>query len=291
MRVAFFGKQFDPSFTHPIQLFISHLKENGEEIIVEESFSEFLEERVKDSFPTFSGSLKKSQADYLVSIGGDGTVLDTVPFVRANNIPVLGINTGRLGFLSNIDADSVLKAAEALIHKDFELDERSLLEVEVEGLDLGENNFALNEVSIHKKDTSSMITIHTYLKHKFINSYWADGLIVSTPTGSTAYSLSCGGPIVMPGSKNIVLTPIAPHNLNVRPLVIPQNEELNLTADGRDESFFLTLDSRSYAVANNSKVTVKPSSFSISLVNLKEQNFFSTIRNKLHWGIDRRNWE
>ncbi|MEZ7940691.1 MAG: NAD kinase [Flavobacteriales bacterium] len=289
MRVAFFGKHFDPSFTNPIQLFIEHLKGKGIEIIVEESFSKFLEERMKDTFHVFSGSLKKTQADYLVSIGGDGTLLDTVPFVRAGNIPVLGINTGRLGFLSNIDVDSVLKAAEALINKDFELDKRSLLEVEVEGLELGENNFALNEVSIHKKDTSSMITIHTYLNHTFVNSYWADGLIISTPTGSTAYSLSCGGPIVMPGSQNIVLTPIAPHNLNVRPLVIPQKEELTLTADGRDESFHLTLDSRSYTVANNSKVTVKPSSFSFSLINLKDQNFFSTIRNKLHWGVDRRN--
>ena len=289
MRVAFFGKQFDHSYTRPIQLFIEHLKGKGTEILVEETFSEFLEERMKDTFNVFSGSLKKSQADYLVSIGGDGTLLDTVPFVRASNIPVLGINTGRLGFLSNIDVDSVLKAAEALINADFELDKRSLLEVEVEGLNLGENNVALNEVSIHKKDTSSMIIIHSYLNDTFVNSYWADGLIISTPTGSTAYSLSCGGPIVMPGSQNILLTPIAPHNLNVRPLVIPQKEELTLTADGRDESFYLTLDSRSYTVANNSRVIVKPSSFCFSLINLKDQNFFSTIRNKLHWGVDRRN--
>ncbi len=289
MKVAFFGKQFDPSFTHPIQVFIEKLEENDVSITVEESFNSFLSKNTNKKFVSFKGALKKGDADYLISIGGDGTVLDAVPLVRDSNIPILGINTGRLGFLSNIDVESVVKAADALLKKDFEIDKRSLLEVSVDGLDLSQNCYALNEVTIHKKDTSSMITIHTYLKHTFVNSYWADGLIISTPTGSTAYSLSCGGPIVMPGSKNIVLTPIAPHNLNVRPLVIPQEEELNLTADGRDESFFLTLDSRSHTVPNNSKVTVKPSSFSISLINLKEQNFFSTIRNKLHWGIDRRN--
>ncbi len=289
MRVAFFGKQFDSSFTPPISLFINHLVKNGVEIIVEDSFSSYFFEKINARFPTFSGNSEIDGADFLVSIGGDGTVLDSVSLVMNSGIPILGINTGRLGFLSNIDADSVIRAADSLLSNDFELDERSLLEVECENLDLGRFNFALNEVTIHKKDTSSMITIHTYLDHTFVNSYWADGLIISTPTGSTAYSLSCGGPIVMPGSQNIVLTPIAPHNLNVRPLVIPQTGELNLTADGRDESFYLTLDSRSYTVPNTSKVTVKQCDFSISLINLKEQNFFSTIRNKLHWGIDRRN--
>jgi len=238
---------------------------------------------------TFKGNTEIQGCDFLISIGGDGTVLDTIPLVKDSKIPILGINTGRLGFLSNINVDKVLNAADALLRGDYDLDERSLLEINCSGVDFKSHNFALNEVTIHKKDTSSMITIHTYLDDTFVNSYWADGLIISTPTGSTAYSLSCGGPIIMPGSQNTVLTPIAPHNLNVRPLVIPNSGKLSLTANGRDESFFLTLDSRSFSVPNQTRVTITKSDFSIYLVNLKEQNFFSTIRNKLLWGIDRRN--
>jgi len=289
MTIVFFGKKFDASFSAPIVSFVKHLEHNGVKILVEESFKDFFLETTGIQAPVLEGSPKLKEVDYLISIGGDGTVLDSVQIVMDSGIPILGINTGRLGFLSNIDADSVIRAADALLNKDYELDKRTLLDVTCENVDLGRNNFALNEVTLHKKDTSSMITIHTYLEHTFINSYWADGLIISTPTGSTAYSLSCGGPIIMPGSENIVLTPVAPHNLNVRPLVMPQSGELNLVASGRDETFYLTLDSRSYSVPNKSKVTVKPCNFQISLINLKEQNFFSTIRNKLHWGIDRRN--
>lgn len=290
MRIAFFGKHFEPSFSPPISSFINRLKEKGSEILVEHSFSELFKQRFHlNEVATFSGYDEIKGCNFLISIGGDGTVLDTIPLVKDSKIPILGINTGRLGFLSNINVDKVLNAADALIKGDFDLDERSLLEVECKSLDLGNYNFALNEVTIHKKDTSSMITIHTYLDDTFVNSYWADGLIISTPTGSTAYSLSCGGPIIMPGSQNTVLTPIAPHNLNVRPLVIPNSGKLSLTANGRDESFFLTLDSRSFSVPNETKVTITKSDFSIFLINLKEQNFFSTIRNKLLWGIDRRN--
>lgn len=289
MRIAFFGRNFDTSFATPIEAFINHLVKNEVEIVVEECFKAHLNERIKNSFSTFSGTNELVECDYIISIGGDGTVLDTVSLVKNTEIPILGINTGRLGFLSNIDVDSVISAADALLSKNYELDKRSLLTVDCEGLDLGINNFALNEVTVHKKDTSSMITIHTYFNDTFVNSYWADGLIVSTPTGSTAYSLSCGGPIVMPGSQNVLLTPIAPHNLNVRPLVIPQKGTISLTANGRDETFFLTLDSKSYSVKNNSRVTISMCPFTISLVNLKQQNFFSTIRNKLHWGIDKRN--
>jgi len=289
MKIAFFGKQFDHSYSAPIKMFIEHLLSKDAEFIVEEKFSQVLSERTSFNFPTYTSDEGIKSCDYLVSIGGDGTVLDTVPIVKDSKIPILAINTGRLGFLSNIDVDQVISAASALLNNEYELDQRVLLSVTCENVELGENNFALNEVTIHKKDTSSMVTIHTYLDHTFVNSYWADGLIISTPTGSTAYSLSCGGPIVMPGSQNLVLTPIAPHNLNVRPLVLPQSGVINLTADGRDDSFFLTMDSRSFIVPNNSKVSIKKSNFTISLINLKEQNFFSTIRNKLHWGIDRRN--
>ncbi len=290
MRIAFFGKHFEPSFSPPISSFIHRLKEQGAEIVVEKSFYELFKQRFHiDEVATFSGYEEIQGCKFLISIGGDGTVLDTIPLVKDSKIPILGINTGRLGFLSNINVDKVLNAADALIKGDYDLDERSLLEVSSKGIDFKHYNFALNEVTIHKKDTSSMITIHTYLDDTFVNSYWADGLIISTPTGSTAYSLSCGGPIIVPGSQNTVLTPIAPHNLNVRPLVIPNSGKLSLTASGRDESFFLTLDSRSFSVPNQTKVTITKSDFSIFLVNLKEQNFFSTIRNKLLWGIDRRN--
>lgn len=290
MRIAFFGKHFDPSFSPPISSFINRLQEHGAELVVEASFYELFKERFRfENIGVVKGHEEIKGSDFLISIGGDGTVLDAIPLVRDSKIPILGINTGRLGFLSNINVDKVLNAADSLIKGAFDLDERSLLQVDCNAIDFKGHNFALNEVTIHKKDTSSMITIHTYLDDTFVNSYWADGLIIGTPTGSTAYSLSCGGPIIMPGSQNTVLTPIAPHNLNVRPLVIPNSGKLSLTASGRDESFFLTLDSRSFSVPNESRVTITKSEFSVFLVNLKEQNFFSTIRNKLLWGIDRRN--
>jgi NAD+ kinase len=194
-----------------------------------------------------------------------------------------------LGFLSNVSTEDIETALKAVNEGRVVADNRSLIQIHADGIDLGEFPFALNEVTIHKKDDASMVTVHAYLENKFINTYWADGLIVATPTGSTAYSLSCGGPIVTPDSENIIMTPIAPHNLNVRPLVLPNNKQVRLRADGRSSEYLLTLDSRSFALPSSVEVVLSSAPFKITLLNLEHQHFFQTIRNKMMWGIDRRN--
>ncbi|MGB1031651.1 MAG: NAD kinase [Flavobacteriales bacterium] len=291
MKIGIFGKQFGDDFIAPIQTLVQNLISNEFELIVFEKFHPWLTQRIESvrDLPTFSSNNGLLGCDALISIGGDGTLLDSVTIVRDSNIPILGINTGRLGFLSNVSTSEIQLAIAALKKGEYTLDKRSLIEVEVDGVDLGDLNYALNEVTVHKKETASMITIHSYMNDKFINTYWADGLIVSTPTGSTAYSLSCGGPIVMPGAESWVFTPIAPHNLNVRPLVVPHNHEIKLRAEGRDPKFLLTLDSRSVAIDSSTEVRLRNAPFQISLINLEHQDFFNTIRTKMMWGIDRRN--
>jgi len=291
MRIGIFGKQFGDDFIAPIQTLVQSLLDNDFEISIFEKFQPWLTQRIDfvKELPSFKSVKDLSGCDALISIGGDGTLLDSVTVVRDSNIPILGINTGRLGFLSNVSTSEIQLAIAALKKGKYTLDLRSLIEVEVDGLDLGDLNYALNEVTVHKKETASMISIHSYMEDKFINTYWADGLIVSTPTGSTAYSLSCGGPIVMPGAESWVFTPIAPHNLNVRPLVVPHNHEIKLKAEGRDPKVLLTLDSRSVAIDSGTEVRLKNAPFQISLINLEHQDFFNTIRAKMMWGIDRRN--
>jgi NAD+ kinase len=225
----------------------------------------------------------------MFSVGGDGTLLESVSYVKKLKLPVLGINTGRLGFLTSVSSQETDEAIKSILANDFDLDTRSLLEVELKNNPFGTLNFALNEVTIQKKDSSSMITIHTYLDGKFLNSYWADGLIVSTPTGSTAYSLSCNGPIVLPNSGNIIITPIAPHNLNVRPLVIPDNIEVRLLIESRAENCLVALDYKSETIPVSTEIIIKKSKEQISLIRLKNHDFLSTLRNKLMWGLDKRN--
>jgi NAD+ kinase len=226
----------------------------------------------------------------LISFGGDGTLLDTVTMIKNSDIPILGINAGRLGFLANINQDDILLAVRALKNKNFKLDERSLLKVENKILRDSEiSNFALNEVTVHKKDSSSMLKIDAFLDNEFLNSYWADGLITSTPTGSTAYSLSCGGPIISPGSNNFVITPVSPHNLNLRPMVVGDQVVIRLRAESRESQFLLTMDSRSITIENNEEIFISKADFSIKLIELPDHNFFKTIRNKLFWGKDSRN--
>jgi len=215
--------------------------------------------------------------------------LDTVTLIRDSKIPILGINTGRLGFLSNISIQEIDQAMDALHSKKYTVDERALLKVKTEDNLFGETNFALNELTIHKKDSSSMITIHAYINDQYLNSYWADGLIIATPTGSTAYSLSCAGPIVVPGSENFVITPIAPHNLNVRPIVVSDNSEIKLKIEGRGMQFLASLDSRSETIDSKYELTIVKEKFKIGLIQLENQDFLRTIRNKLMWGIDKRN--
>lgn len=235
-----------------------------------------------------SGELDNS-VDFLISLGGDGTLLDTISLVRDKNIPVIGINFGRLGFLASIGKGDMLVAVEALVNRTFVADKRSLIHLDANKPLFGEVPYGLNEFAIHKTDTSPMIRIHTYLNGDFLNTYWADGLIVSTPTGSTGYSLSCGGPIVFPESGSFVINPVAPHNLNVRPIIVPDDNIISFEVEGRSENFICALDSRKEIVDKNVQLAVRREDFNISLVRLNENNFLQTLRNKLSWGLDRRN--
>lgn len=227
--------------------------------------------------------------DLTISIGGDGTFIKTVGFIRDSQVPILGINTGRLGFLSNISKDQIQSTMEMVKRKQFEYQKRSLLRINTQENLFGDDNFALNEVTFHKKDTASMITVHASLDDKYLNSYWADGLIVATPTGSTAYNLSCGGPIITPGCQVHILTPIAPHNLNVRPMVVPDHLPIKLSIEGRERKYLISLDGNSKNIRQGEEVIITKAEFMINVVKFEDNNFLDTIRNKMLWGIDKRN--
>src|SRR5882757_1092947 len=216
--------------------------------------------------------------EFLISLGGDGTLLDTVALVRDKNIPVLGINFGRLGFLASIGKEALSTAVTSLVNRTFVVDKRSLIHLDANKPLFGDVPYGLNEFAIHKTDTSPMIKIHTYLNGEFLNTYWADGLIVATPTGSTGYSLSCGGPVVFPDSASFVITPVAPHNLNVRPIVVPDNNIISFEIEGRTEHFLCTLDSRMETIDNTVQLAVKKEEFTLSLLRLDDSNFLHTLR-------------
>ncbi len=239
-------------------------------------------------FFTFGYELPES-VRFLVSIGGDGTLLKSILTLKNKSLPVIGINTGRLGFLSAISRGDLEEAIQLLLSDRYDIEERSVLQFE-DGTDLfGDFNYALNEITVTKMDSSSMIKIHTYLNDEYLTTYWADGLIISTPTGSTAYSLSVGGPILPPNSKSFVITPIAPHNLTMRPIVVPDDNRISLSVEGRGQQFLCSLDSRSEAVNFPGKLVISKANFSVKTVKLPGHGFFSTLRNKLMWGTDRRN--
>lgn len=227
--------------------------------------------------------------DFFLSIGGDGTLLDSVCVVGNKEIPILGLNTGRLGFLANVATDKIGEAIEELAKGNYQIESRILLSLNSSKKLFHGVNFALNEFTIHKKDTSSMITVHTFIDGKYLNSYWADGLIVATPTGSTGYSLSCGGPLITPGAKNFVITPVSPHNLNVRPIIVSDESEISFEIEGRTDKFMISLDSRSTSISSEVKLSVKKEAFSAKLVKLPSYQFFDTLRQKLNWGLDLRN--
>ncbi len=292
MKVAIYGRSTKDNISEHIQLLFNKLNEYNTEILIYAPFYEFLKQNVdiKGSIKTFrSYSDLDGATDYMLSLGGDGTFLETLTYVRSSGIPILGINTGRLGFLANVAKTEINEAIEAMEHKRFSIEKRALLSVTAPNNLFGEVNYALNELTIFKKDSSSMITIHTYINSDYLNSYFADGLIIATPTGSTAYSLSCGGPLVMPGSQNFVITPIAPHNLNVRPLVISDNNVIKLKVEGRSSHYLASLDSRNEIIDSSVELTLKKADFYLHLIKLENQNFFNTIRNKLLWGLDKRN--
>jgi NAD+ kinase len=258
---------------------------------VNASFSDFLKSKNITGDFIVASSLEdiNTAPDILISVGGDGTILDTITAIGDSEIPIVGFNTGRLGFLANNAKEEAKQIVEMLLRGDYELEQRSLLSLKTDDKLFGNNNFALNELTVHKKDSSSMMTIHTYINDEYLNSYWADGLIIATPTGSTAYSLSCGGPILIPQSKNFVINPIAPHNLSARPIIVPDDVEIKLRIEGREDEFLATLDSRTRTISNDTDLKIVKSKFYINLVKFEGQNFYNTIRNKLLWGIDKRN--
>jgi len=260
--------------------------------IIEFDFYQQLKVQIglKDGYTTFDSHKDfLSGIDMAISIGGDGTFLKCVSYVRSSGVPILGINTGRLGFLADTNTSEFERTSERIQKKDYSFQQRSLIRVETEENIFGDRNLALNELAVHKKDTASMITVEAYLGGEYLNSYWADGLLVGTPTGSTAYSLSCGGPIISPGCGVHFLTPIAAHNLNVRPVIVPDDIPITLKAVGRDLNFLLTLDSHSKPVKNGTEITLYKADFMINVVKFNENDFFKIIREKMMWGIDQRN--
>lgn len=293
MKVAVFGTTVSDSFTPVLNEFFGFLKTNKIDVQIFSPFCSFLTHELKTG-PFYTSLFEsyndfKNDCDFIFSVGGDGTFLHSVLNIRNFDIPVVGVNSGRLGFLADISENQVNNALTQIFNGNYTLMERSMLQVDFcqkENLDF---NFALNEMTVLKTDTSSMINIYAYLDKELLNNYWADGLIIATPTGSTAYSLSVGGPILTPDSENFVITPLAPHNLTVRPLVVPDNYEIKLKVEGRGTHFLTSLDFRSVAVDLSTEIKVKKAGFKLKTVQLPGQTFFSTLRNKLMWGIDKRN--
>lgn len=293
MKIGIFGKSIPSESLATIQLLLQKLESFGYQATVYQPFSEKLKSKFGLHLPmaTFLSHEELSgQLDYLISVGGDGTLLDTITLVRDSGIPIMGVNIGRMGFLSSVAKEELEQALDSLRDKRFVLDRRSLVRLESPQSLFGELNYALNEVTVYKKEPDSMLTISTYINDVFLNSYWADGLIIATPTGSTAYSLSCGGPIVVPGSENFIITPIATHNLTVRPIVIPDKSRIRLKVEGRDKSFFISLDSRFKELESLVDIVIAKEQFKINLIRMEKQNFFRTIRDKLNWGLDIRNY-
>ncbi|MBI2272036.1 MAG: NAD kinase [Bacteroidetes bacterium] len=292
MIIAVYGRPGKDNTSQHIQQLFDKLESLNIQVLVHDTFYNHIKQYLKLSAGVKRFSKHehlKGVANFLLSIGGDGTLLETISLVRDSVIPILGINTGRLGFLANVSKDEIDGAINALINDKYNIDRRTLLHLETGHSTFGELNFALNEMTVHARESSMMMTIHTYINGEYLNSYWADGLIVATPTGSTAYSLSCGGPIIIPDSKSFIITPIAPHNLNARPLVISDNDIVTLKIEGRSNSFMVSLDSRSAMIDSTSELTVSKEKFQINLVRLDNQKFIHTLRNKLMWGVDKRN--
>lgn len=291
-RIAVYTRSVEDEYMPHLKDVVAILTEYGVQLLIHESnlkrfeplIHNVLDYRVYKDHQDLPGN-----ADFLVSIGGDGTLLDASLLVKDSGIPIVGINTGRLGFLARIGLGALYKDLEGLLNGRYEIEERTMLCVKAPANLFGAHNFALNELTLHKKDTTSMVKIHTYVNNEFLNTYWADGLIVCTPTGSTAYSLSCGGPIVYPGSDNFVITPVAPHNLNVRPIVLPDSSVIKLKIEGRSEQFLASLDSRFVDIDAETEVSVQKNSFPLRLLRLPDNSFLETIRNKMNWGLDMRN--
>ena len=293
MKLAIYGRVYKKEYQQQLQDLFDYLHENEIEFYVEESFliqckQAQLRIQQTDTFESYD-SLKLHKVDYVVSIGGDGTILDTLTYIQDLEIPVLGINSGRLGFLAGVSMSDSRKALENLLRGHYSIDSRAVLQLESNRELFEGAKYALNDFVIHKKDSSSMIIIHTYINGEFLNSYWSDGLIISSPTGSTGYSLSCAGPIMYPSSSSFAITPIAPHNLNVRPIVISDENVLSFEIEGRATSYLVSLDSRSETINQNVQLAIKKAGFAFKLIRYNDDNYLTTLRKKLMWGVDNRN--
>jgi len=292
MKVAIYGRSIDQNEIEYFDKLLTILASNNIDVIIYEGFGEFLKikRNYKTSLETYSlVELLHHKAEVMISIGGDGTILDTVSLVRDSQIPILGINFGRMGFLAATGKEDFEEITLALINKTYTVVERELLEVVSDKPLFGEDNFGLNEFTLQRKNSSTMININAYINEELLTTYWADGLIVATPTGSTGYSLSCGGPIVYPDSQSFIITPVAPHNLNVRPLVVPNTVKLRFEVSGRGNRFLATIDTRIQNIDSSYNITVQKASFSARLISLNNKTFINALRTKLLWGLDKRN--
>ncbi|MDX2196251.1 MAG: NAD kinase [Cytophagales bacterium] len=291
MKISLFGKSFQDNavsyLTHLFDLIHAH----NIHASVYEPYAQYLAKKKVETgiVNTYSQPHELEDTNVMVCIGGDGTLLEAVTLIGNKNIPIMGINTGRLGFLTTTPKHMIASDFEKLLHNKYTIDKRTLIRIDTDADYFEGVNFGLNEFSILKKDTSSMIIVHTYLNESFLNSYWADGLIMATPTGSTAYSLSCGGPVVMPNSSTFVITPISPHNLNVRPLIINDDSVLTFRIESRSKNFMISLDSRYKTVGAQVQITARKADFHINLIEIENHTFLDTLREKLYWGIDKRN--
>jgi NAD+ kinase len=292
MKVCVHGKEFKKESAPVILKIFEVLARNQAEIHISSKFDSHLKHH-----PAFKGldrlvyeaGTVLTGYDFFISIGGDGTLLESVTHIGPSEIPIMGVNTGRLGFLATISKEDVQNSIQKVIDKSYTLDQRAILKLETDQKTFGPLNFALNDFTIVKKDTSSMITIHTFIDGEFLNSYWADGIIVATPTGSTGYSLSCGGPLIFPRSGNFALTPVSPHNLTVRPIIVSDSAEISFQIEGRSRKFLISLDSRISTIDHTVELKVKKGDFRVNLIQLEGQHYFKTLRQKLNWGLDIRN--
>ncbi|WP_405220950.1 NAD kinase [Dokdonia sp. Asnod1-B02] len=294
MKIGIYGQFYHKEAGQYIQQLLDILDKKQIEVIIEKNFLKLIHENdtIEKDYNHFSTFKELDNSyDLFVSIGGDGTILKTVTYVRDLNIPIVGINTGRLGFLATIKKNEIESSIDKILTGKYSISKRSLLQITTSKAseEIGELNFALNEIAVSRKNTTSMISVKTKLDGEDLTNYWADGLIVATPTGSTGYSLSCGGPVITPHTSSLILTPIAPHNLNARPLVIPDNTVIELSVSGREEQHLISLDSRIATLGNETIITLQKAPFQISLIRLEGDSFLKTLRRKLLWGEDKRN--
>jgi len=292
MKVAIYSRGLDIEQENPLLILLEELGRYDTEILLFNTLVEqfTIPDHLTKKLISFGGSEDLDESiDCLISLGGDGTMLDAVTLVKEKNIPLLGINFGRLGFLASISREELTVAVDALVNHTFLIDKRTLIHLDSNMPLFTDAPFALNEFAIYKRDISPMIKIHTYMNGEFLNTYWADGLIVATPTGSTGYNLSCNGPIVFPDSSSLVITPVAPHNLNVRSIVIPDNNIISFEVEGRADQFICAMDARREIVPKTVQLAIRKENFGVNLIRLNENTFLSTLRSKLTWGLDKRN--